>query len=242
MPGAPLPSTGGNNIVKLATARRRAGTLARIHAYGAILDAIVRSEFEPGRRLSENELAAWLGVSRTPVREALAKLREEGLVEIVAQLGTFVAPINPRAVTDAQFIRESLECAAVRKAAVNAGEDDIAELESIVRNQHRSVETGDHDAFYVLDDDFHHALCDLSGHAAVWGLGQRVKPHLNRVRRLSLPAPSYLEQMVSDHEVVLAAIERNDPDVAESALRDHLRMVLREIPSLREQRPEYFEE
>ena len=71
----------------------------------------------PGRQLSENELAAWLGVSRTPVREALARLREEGLVEIVAQLGTFVAPISPRAVTDAQFVREALECAAVRKAA-----------------------------------------------------------------------------------------------------------------------------
>src|SRR6476620_3435597 len=134
------------NIVKLNTARRRQGTLARIHAYGAILDAIVRSE---------NELAAWLGVSRTPVREALARLREEGLVEIVAQLGTFVAPISPRAVTDAQFVRESLECAAVRKAAELATEDDIAELEGIVRNQHRAVRAGDHDAFYLLDDDFH---------------------------------------------------------------------------------------
>ena len=71
------------NLIKLNTARRRQGTLARIHAYGAILDAIVRSEFEPGRQLSENELAAWLGVSRTPVREALARLREDGLVEIV---------------------------------------------------------------------------------------------------------------------------------------------------------------
>lgn len=230
------------DLVKLSTARRRGGTLARIHAYGAILDAIVRAEFEPGRQLSENELAAWLGVSRTPVREALARLREDGLVEIVAQLGTFVAPISPRAVTDAQFVREALECAAVRRAAELARTDDIAELEAILRDQHRAVRDGDHDAFYVLDDDFHHALCDLSGHAAVWSLGQRIKSHLNRVRRLSLPAPSYLEEMVGEHEQVLAAVGSNDPDAAESTLRHHLRMVLREIPRLREQRPEYFDE
>jgi DNA-binding GntR family transcriptional regulator len=233
---------GGDNIVKLNTARRRQGTLARIHAYGAILDAIVRSEFEPGRQLSENELAAWLGVSRTPVREALARLREEGLVEIVAQLGTFVAPISPRAVTDAQFVREALECAAVRKAAELATTDDIAELEGILRNQYRAVRANDHDAFYVLDDDFHHALCDISGHTAVWTLGQRIKPHLNRVRRLSLPAPSYLEEMVAEHEQVLGAVDRHEADSAETAMRHHLRMVLREIPRLREQHPEYFDE
>ncbi len=144
--------------------------------------------------------------------------------------------------TDAQFVREALECAAVRKAAELATTDDIAELEGIVRNQHRAVRGGDHDAFYVLDDDFHHALCDLSGHTAVWTLGQRIKPHLNRVRRLSLPAPSYLEEMVSEHEQVLGAVDRHEADSAEAAMRHHLRMVLREIPRLREQHPEYFDE
>ena len=139
-------------------------------------------------------------------------------------------------------MREALECAAVRKAAELATTDDIAELESILRNQLRAVRAGDHDAFYVLDDDFHHALCDLSGHTAVWTLGQRIKPHLNRVRRLSLPAPSYLEEMVAEHEQVLGAVERHESDTAESAMRHHLRMVLREIPRLRDQHPQYFDE
>ncbi|HET9559938.1 MAG TPA: GntR family transcriptional regulator, partial [Actinomycetota bacterium] len=77
-------------------------------AYEAIRDGIVGGELPVGGRLREEELAGSIGVSRTPVREALARLREEGLVEIVAQLGTFVAPISPRAVTDAQFVREAL--------------------------------------------------------------------------------------------------------------------------------------
>ena len=90
-------------------------------------------ELEPGRQLSENELAALLGVSRTPIREALVRLRDERLVEIVPQLGTFVTRIATPAVADAQFIREALECAAIRRAAELATEDDIAALEDNLR-------------------------------------------------------------------------------------------------------------
>src|ERR687894_38551 len=98
-------------------------------------DAIVRVDLAPGQRLSENELAGQLGVSRTPVREALARLRDERLVAVVPQLGTFVTRISTGAVGDAQFVREALECAAIREAAVRAGDADVAALEEIVRRQ-----------------------------------------------------------------------------------------------------------
>src|SRR4029077_20767075 len=102
---------------------------ARLFVYAAIRDAIVRAEIEPGARLSENELADQLGVSRTPIREALGRLRDDRLVDVVPQLGTFVSRISTQAVSDAQFIREALECAAVRPAAEQAGDDAIAALE-----------------------------------------------------------------------------------------------------------------
>ena len=89
-------------------------------------DAIVAAQLEPGRQLSENELAALLGVSRTPIREALQRLRDDRLVEIVPQLGTFVTRISENAVADAQFVREALECAAVRGAALRARDQDLA--------------------------------------------------------------------------------------------------------------------
>src|SRR5436305_1999373 len=92
--------------------RMRGSTRGEV--YARLRDAIVAAELEPGRRLSENELAAWLGVSRTPVREALVRLRDDRLVEIVPQLGTYVSRIGVQAVADAQFIREALECAAIR--------------------------------------------------------------------------------------------------------------------------------
>ena len=121
--------------------REHSTTSARVQAYAALREAIVRAELEPGRQLSENELAARLGVSRTPIREALVRLRDERLVEIVPQLGTFVTRISTPAVADAQFIREALECACVRRAAELATEDDVAALEDNLRAQERARDT-----------------------------------------------------------------------------------------------------
>jgi DNA-binding GntR family transcriptional regulator len=218
--------------------RPRRGGPARTHVYATLRHAIVAASLEPGRQLSENELAAWLGVSRTPVREALQRLSEEGLVAVVPQLGTFVTRIGASGVGDAQFVREALECAAIRVAAVRADTDDVARLEAIVRRQ----EGADFDAFYALDDELHRALCDLSGHGIAWELSQRAQGQLNRVRHLSLPMPSYLSEMIAEHRAVVAAVAAHDPDGAEQALRHHLRMVLSSLPTSRSQHPDYFEE
>jgi DNA-binding GntR family transcriptional regulator len=215
---------------------------ARLAVYAALRDAIVRAELPPGGRLSENELAEQFGVSRTPIREALGRLRDDRLVEVVPQLGTFVSRISAQAVSDAQFIREALECAAVRAAAEQAGEEGLAALEENLRSQERAEENGDIDAWYLLDDSYHRTLCDLSGHPAVWVVSERAKSHLNRLRRISLTVPDYVPSMIVEHREVADAVERHDPDAAEAALRHHLRMVLREVPRIREQHPDYFEE
>jgi len=226
-------------IDRLASAT--AGSASR-QVYRTLRDAIIAAALAPGQRISENELAERLAVSRTPVREALIRLRDERFVQIVPQLGTFVTRISTAAVQDAQFIRESLECAAVRLAATRADAGDIAALRGLVRRQAEVSEHGDHERFAVLDDEFHAALCELAGHSVAWEVAQRVKGHLNRVRRLSLPQPRYLEEMVSEHGQVLEALAQGDPDAAEATLRHHLRMVLSALPAIREQHPEYFED
>jgi DNA-binding GntR family transcriptional regulator len=227
--------------LSISLTERRDGTTARARVYANLRDAIVRADLAPGRQLSENELAGSLGVSRTPVREALVRLRDDRLVDIVPQLGTFVSPISTRAVADAQFIRESLECAAVRAAAPHVTEADVEELEQNLAAQERARDTADFDAFYVLDDQFHQGICDLSGRA-VWPIIARAKGHLNRIRRLSLPMPSYLAEMIAEHREIVARLAENDRDGAEVALRHHLQMVLREVPRIREQHPDFFEE
>jgi GntR family transcriptional regulator, rspAB operon transcriptional repressor len=212
------------------------------HVYAELREAIIAATLEPGRQLSENELAAWLGVSRTPVREAVARLRDDRLVEIVPQLGTFVARISVASVHDAQFVREALECSAVRLAAQRAMSNEIAALEGILRHQEAAVSENDSARFAVLDDELHSSLCELSGHGVAWALVQRANGHLDRVRRLSLPQPHYLAEMLAEHRQVVGAVGRAEPDAAEQALRHHLRMVLSELPAIRANHPEYFAE
>ena len=191
--------------------RRGSGGPASRQVYRALRDAIISTALAPGQRISENELAERLAVSRTPVREALIRLRDERFVQIVPQLGTFVTRISSAAVEDAQFIRESLECAAVRLAAARADAGDGGARRGIVRRQAEVSEHGDHEHFAVLDDEFHAAICELAGHSVAWEVAQRVKGHLNRVRRLSLPQPRYLAEMVAEHRLVLEALAAGRP-------------------------------
>jgi DNA-binding GntR family transcriptional regulator len=198
-------------------------------------------QLEPGALLSENELAGRMGLSRTPIREALIRLRDERLVRIVPQRGTFVAPIRLQAVRDAQFVREALECAAVRLAAERATEDDVALLWANLDAQRRAQNADDYEAFWLLDEGLHERLSDLSGHGIASSLAQRARGHLDRVRRLSLPRGPYLQEMIAEHERVVAAVAEGDPDAAETALRHHLRMVLSELSRLRDEQPELFD-
>jgi DNA-binding GntR family transcriptional regulator len=220
---------------------RVGGASAREQVYLSLRESIVSAELEPGRRLSENELAERLGVSRTPVREALARLREERLIAIVPQLGTFVTLISPQAIADAAFVREALECSAIRLASQRATDAALAELRANLAAQERAERDGDADAFDVLDEGLHRMLAELSGHEIAWQLARRANGHLDRVRRLSFPDPGYLGEMVAEHRAVVAAVADRDADRAEAVLRHHLRMVLSSVPRIREAHPNFFE-
>lgn len=220
---------------------RTAAGATRDRVYLTLREAITVASLVPGRRLSENELAGELGVSRTPIREALALLREERLVAIVPQLGTFVTRISTRAVADAAFVREALECSAVRLATERIGPDALEGLHANLAAQEQARADDDVAAFDGLDDGLHRALCEASGHAIAWTLAHRANGQLDRVRLLSLRQPGYLAEMVAEHADVLAAVAAGDADAAEAALRHHLRMVPSLLPAIRAAHPEYFD-
>jgi DNA-binding GntR family transcriptional regulator len=228
--------------MRIPMGERALGTTVGDGAYVALRTAIVTAQLAPGRRLSENELAGLIGVSRTPVREALLRLRDERLVEVVPQLGTFVTFIDEDAVADAHFVRESLEINALRYAPGALGGDDLGPIEDNLDEQERAATAGDDEAFARLDDELHHLLCDLSGRAVAWRLSERARGQLDRVRRLSLPDAAYRRQMLAEHRAVVAAVAAGDADRAERELRHHLRMVLSSLPDIRRANPEYFQE
>ncbi|MDF2689370.1 MAG: GntR family transcriptional regulator, partial [Microvirga sp.] len=121
---------------------------------------IISLQLPPGEPLSENELAQELGVSRTPVRESLILLREEGLVQVFPQIGSFVSLVDLGRVAEAQFVREAIECASLNDLAVDAA--GIAGLRDILASQRDAEAKGDVEEFFRLDEDFHRELLRLA--------------------------------------------------------------------------------
>ena len=220
--------------------RRASRTTTRVEAYDTLRASIVSLQRTPGQRLSEAELARELGVSRTPVREAIIQLRADGLVEVTPQLGSFVSKISLRSVREAQFAREALECAAIRLAAQRIDAPAAERLRQNIALQRAAQASVDLEEFYRLDEAFHRELVATSGYAGISDLLDRSRAHLNRVRRLSLPVPDVIEELIDQHSAVLDALVRNDADQAEADLRHHLRGVYRVLEPLRDAHPDYF--
>lgn len=210
---------------------------ARSLAYGRIRDDIIRGVFSPGMLLSENELAASLGLSRQPVREALLLIAQEGLVEVRPQSGTYVTRIDPDRVREAQFIREAIELASLGACATPSEEDERMLRDIIARQRSAS----DREAFYPLDEEFHRALLGLAGHANAWAAVSAAKGHLDRARYVGMSATRAVQDYVDDHERVLDALAAGDADAAAEALREHLRFVFDDLEAVRAQHPELFD-
>lgn len=194
----------------------------------------------PGAPLSENELAVQLGVSRTPVRESLIVLVEEGLVSVVPQVGTFVSPLRTGDIATAQFVREALELASLGEAVERLVDADVDDLRALLGEQRRAAAGEDHGAFFALDEAFHARLMAVSDHAAAWRAVRQAKAHLDRARRLSLPLPRQLDVLVDQHEAVVDALAARDLDAGAAALRTHLRKVFDDVALVREQHPGFF--
>lgn len=209
--------------------------------YDRLRRAIITLAMLPSDALSEKELSLQLGVSRTPVREALIRLADEGLIDILPQRGSFVAPIRLRDVEEAQFIRETLERAVVRRLANDCRPEILAELKSNLAQQEMAVARRDLDAFLELDEAFHKTFCDGAGLPRSWRVIQTVKLQMDRVRYFSLPEPGHLNSLLTQHRGILDAIEAGDAAGSEASLTTHLQEVLRTVRRLSEQRADLIE-
>jgi DNA-binding GntR family transcriptional regulator len=209
---------------------------ARDRAHAQIRDAIVRTVFAPGTRLSENELATRFEVSRQPIREALILLAEERLVTIRPQSGTYVSLVDDGEVELAQFIREAVELSSLPRArSLTAA--DRERLESILLRQRQAE---DRDAFYPLDEEFHRYLLGLAGHENAWSVVTRSKGHLDRARYLGFESNRQLSDYADDHERIYRALCSGAIEEAVDEMRTHLRQVLRDIDKVRTDQPHIF--
>lgn len=199
---------------------------------------IISLQLPPGEPLSENELAQELGVSRTPVRESLILLREEGLIQVFPQIGSFVSLVDLGRVSEAQFVREAIECASLRDLAVD--NEGIAGLRLILKSQTEADAQKDVEEFFRLDEEFHRELLRLAGHESAWSAVNSAKAHLDRARRLSLLDTRPIATLIQQHTAVVDALEANNLDDADSSLRLHLRGVFEDVQRIQETTPELF--
>jgi DNA-binding GntR family transcriptional regulator len=207
--------------------------------FAEIRQAIIQLRLRPGNRLSEAEVARQLGVSRQPVREAFIKLSEAGLVTIKPQRGTLVRLISRLDVENAHFVREAIEVAAARKAALKADAAAIAGLRSIVATQAETA-ADDHIAFMRLDEAFHEAIARSAGTSHAWRILEGLKAQLDRVRFLAIDEVTPSKAIIAQHTAIVDALERKSPQQAEDAMRIHMSEILVSLPRLAEAHADLF--
>lgn len=209
-------------------------------AYRALRLAIVTMELPPGSKLTEQELADSLRISRQPVREAFLRLRDADFVDVRGQRGSFVARISTAAVRSAQFVREAVEVAIVTRAAAGLESYEKDPLQLIIQRQEKAARDRNPEAFFFLDEEFHYGLASAVGCSRAWKIIEDVKGHMDRVRFLSLPDATPLDRLIDQHQSILDAIGNRDPDAAAAAMRTHLCEIVVSLPALAKQHPSLF--
>jgi GntR family transcriptional regulator, rspAB operon transcriptional repressor len=221
--------------------RPRAAT-ASARIYSDLRSQLVSLQRRPGEPISEAEIALSYGVSRTPVREAILKLSDEGLLEIYPQSGIFVSRIPMAALPEAIIVRKALEETTAQLAAERATSSQILILHAILERQREADAANDRDAFHHADEAFHAGIADLAGHPGIWTLIQQVKVHVDRYRRLTLPQQGRIARAIKEHEAILDAIEAHDPARARIAMQTHLERLLGDISATQSINPEFFDQ
>jgi DNA-binding GntR family transcriptional regulator len=219
----------------------RAGPPMSEQVYDAILSKILKLELAPRQQLSEAQLARDLGVSRTPVREAVQKLAALGFLDVVPQRGTIVAPMRASAFRKSQFMREAFELALVRRAVEL--EDNSALCRALrheIKLQEVHSEFGDEDAFYESDEAFHEAIATSCGLPEIWPEVQRVKMHMDRFR-YALRSQRDIRTILEQHRAIAEAICARDEAAALDAMTRHLRRANHLIDEAVERHPDYFD-
>lgn len=200
---------------------------------------ILTLELPPLTKISESDIAKRLGVSRQPVREAFKRLERLGFLQIRPQSGTMVSLISEQAILRARFIRTALETQTVRAACEVFTQADIDALQALIDQQTIAADSDDAQRFHKLDEEFHRAICVLSGHDYVWDLIHDHKAHMDRVRMLSLSSTSQ-KLALREHIAILAAIAARDAQAAAEAMTRHLSRIELLIAQIKTQNHDWF--
>lgn len=226
--------------LKIRTLDNFQGSLTN-RTFLAIREAIMELNFLPGEIIRKHDICNALGVSRSPVSEALAKLRNEGLVEVVPQSGTFVSRFSLQDIKEGAFLREAIELACIEILASNISEQQLIDLNRNLKLQKVLAETDDYQGFYQLDAKMHGMIMDFTGYKNLAKVTKTGWVQVDRARQLLLPVDGRLKKAFQEHRAVIKALEQNDVALAREKMRTHLNQLILLLTPLEKKHPHLFE-
>lgn len=209
--------------------------------YRLLRQEIVDCTIRPGALLSEKEISTRFNVSRQPIREAFIKLSETGLVQILPQRGTFVMKISAKRVSDGRFIREAVEIAIIRRAALVITSKHLMKLKHNLHRQELAANNKRTKEFLELDDDFHRTFTEIIDCPLAWETIETIKATMDRVRFMSLADVSPPESLIEQHYEIYKALENHDPEAAERAMKQHLSEMTSTFTTISQRNTDWFE-
>jgi len=192
-------------------------------AYEAIRDAIVQGQFLPGERLSEEALAEQLGVSKTPVHDALGRLVAEGLVQVTPYVGASVVRLSPEDVDEIYDVRETLERLAIRRAIAHVDEEPLRALDQELASFSRPLQQREFQHYFDVDNRLHDAVAQMSGNGRLVRILDMLRNQSHAARYLSSRLPGRTDRSIEEHRAIIAALLARDAERATETMMTHLR-------------------
>lgn len=212
---------------------------AREYALRQIRSNIESLQLKPGSTVSENELAKELGISRTPVREALQELQKNNLIEVYPQRGITIAHIDFNVVEEMAFLRSVLERAIVEELCDSITEEYLKELEGNIQLQEFYLQSKDTRKIYELDNEFHKAMFTICHKERLYSLMEATQVHFNRIRTLSLFSVKE-PKTIQEHKAIFNAIKARNKDEAANLIVNHLSRYKLDQKEIMADYPNYF--
>lgn len=209
-------------ISKLSFVDKGDGISLRDSVYLELKDAIMKGELLPGMRLMEIPIADKMGVSRTPVREAIKRLEKDGFVTVTPGFGAKVSGIGDKDVTDALDVRIAVETMAVRQAAQVISAKQVEELRRINRDIHKAVKSGDVAAISLEDNRLHHTICEISDNKVLLRIMQELEELVLRFRVEYIKGITEYSAILEDHDAIIDAVAAGDADEAARLVESHI--------------------
>lgn len=206
----------------LSTLRLDRSRPLREQIYPVVRSLILSGTIKPGEVIDEKAIATQLSVSRTPVREAVKRLSDEHLVEVVAQSATRAARVDRRAIEESFLIRRALEMENAAQAARHMRQEHADRLHDVLAHHARAVDRRQFEDAIARDDEFHRAISDISNLPRLWATIEISKAQLDRCRHMMVPRAGQAEATLEQHREIIRALNSGNPEKAAAAMKAHL--------------------